>query len=130
MTRLNDQIRLLIMMQKKSKASQQTISKEIKDAFKAIDRMKTTLIFDELGNNVGGDRDEMRKAAKSQQQVHRPRRNEQGGNNDSFGPFPSANWETSQDFIRPITTANDSINDTGPGERESSNDSMTKPTTL
>ena len=40
------------MMQKKSKASQQNISKEIKDAYKAIERMKANLVLEELGQNV------------------------------------------------------------------------------
>ena len=90
MTRLNEQIRLLIMMQKKSKASQQNISKEIKDAYRAIERMKANLVFEELGQSMSHqDTTEMRKAAKSQQQVYRNRRRNIGGQKDSFGPFSS-----------------------------------------
>jgi len=74
-TRLNEQIRLLIMMQKKTKASQISISKEIKESYKAIDRLKGNLVLQELGNiDTSGPAksgSSQRKMAKSQQQAFR-----------------------------------------------------------
>ena len=51
-THLNEQIRLLIMLQKKTKASQATIAKELKDAFDLIKKIKGNLILEEFDKNM------------------------------------------------------------------------------
>ena len=62
-TYLNEQIRLLIILQKKTKVSQAQISKEIKQAYKDISKLKGTVVIEELENHQADGKD--RKAAKS-----------------------------------------------------------------
>ena len=58
-THLNEQIRLLIMLQKKSKTHQSLIMTELKDAFKAIKKLKGKITMEEVqamtGQVVDGD---------------------------------------------------------------------------
>ena len=47
-THLNEQIRLLIMLQKKSKTQQSFIQNELRDAFKAIKKLKGKITMEEV----------------------------------------------------------------------------------
>ena len=48
MSYLNEQIRLLITLQKKTKQNQNTIAKELKEAYVAINKIKVNLALDEV----------------------------------------------------------------------------------
>ena len=116
--RVNQQIRMLILLQKKTKASQTIIQKEIKDAFKMIERMKGNLVIDEVGQDavkVNTKNQQQRRmsmphnrmAAKSQQQAFRHRRNTMETQESSIAG--DSRPLTSTRFDGTTTAANDSV---------------------
>ena len=93
------------MLQKKTKASQSTIAKELQDAFKMINKIKGNLILEEMDKDLAAKQDDNtknRKGAKSQQTVARPKKSSASQLNnsiDGFGPFSTTKWETSQEMM-------------------------------
>ena len=54
--RLNDQIKLLVMMQKKTHSQQQDVAKELNETTKAIKHIKKNVVFTEVEELIANDK--------------------------------------------------------------------------